>query len=209
LTVLNLSWNQISDGGLQELDHVLACNSSLQQLQLGGCGLGAEGVKGLAGILRSASSLAHVDLHHNLIGPSSIRVIGEALASRSMLLSLDVSENMIGSWGVGDLFSFLPCSVTRLNLWNNRIHAEGCRRLAGALPRLESLQSLTLRSNDIKDAGCSLVVSSLSRGIRHLDLRENMITEEGAKAIAENLPSMRKLSCLMLDTNLIGDDGAK
>eukprot|EP00960_Hanusia_phi_P070956 767436-Hanusia_phi.AAC.8 len=163
----------------------------------------------LSSLLRSCDSLLHVDLHHNLIGPSSIRLVGEALAGTSMLESLDVSENMIGSSGVGDLFASLPCSVRKLNLWNNRIHPEGCRRLAASLPRLQLLQSLTLRNNDIKDAGCSLIVNHVSRGIRHLDLRENMITQEGARAIAENLLSMSEISCLMLDTNFIGDDGAK
>ena len=75
------------------------------------------------------------------------------------------------SWRLGD--------CTSLNLFNNRIGAEGARALAEALKTNKALTSL--------------------------DLRRNSIGAEGARALAEALKTNSALTSLDLRWNSIGD----
>ena len=71
---------------------------------------------------------------------------------------------------------------------------------------LPELKSLNLSNNRIGDEGAKAIAATVSPQLTSLYLDDNSIGAEGAKAIAEHLP---QLTSLDLGRNSIGDEGAK
>ena len=82
-----------------------------------------------------------------------------------------------------EVAELLPSIGDALELYGNKIGAEGAKALSTALPMMTSLVTL--------------------------DLGYNSIGADGAKALSTALPMMTSLVTLYLSGNSIGDDGAK
>ncbi|KAJ3293813.1 Leucine-rich repeat-containing protein 71 [Borealophlyctis nickersoniae] len=73
-----------------------------------------------------------------------------------------------------------------------------------------SLKSLSLRANNITDAGAKALAAALktNRVLTSLSLWDNRVGKEGAEAVAEALRVNATLGCLSLGRNSVGDEGA-
>ena len=103
-----------------------------------------------------------------------------------------------------------------LNLSRNNIDNEGAKILGDSLAQIIELEYLDLSYNDIYDEGFEPLIYNgffyngifKKEQLIHLNLSENYIAQEGAKAIAESFPYLSKITYLNLSTNNIGDKGA-
>jgi uncharacterized protein (TIGR02996 family) len=148
LVSLDLSYNSIGDGFVQELASSLHLGR-LETLNLGHNAIGSKGVEHLA-FSPNLPRLSSLHLGSNSIGPAGIA----ALASSDARLSL----------------------VT-LICYNNGIADEGAELLAGSA-NAETLIALNLGWNDIGDAGGTAMAASphLPRLVQ-LDLEQNQLGE--------------------------------
>lgn len=74
-----------------------------------------------------------------------------------------------------------------------------------------SLEELSLKANDIGDDGLTALCTALQQrptSLKVLDVGNNALTEEGAKALAGWLPSASQLQDLNVYMNDMGDAGA-
>ena len=97
--------------------------------------------------------------------------------------------------------------LTRLDLQDNGIGAEGARALASS-DHLRSLQMLNLKGNGIGTDGARALAHSDTLGsLTVLSLENNGVGDEGVRALAaaDNLPSLKALG---LAQNGIGAEGA-
>ena len=85
----------------------------------------------------------------------------------------------------------------------------GAKYLATKLGEMTKTIELDLRVNNIDDEGVKALIKSVPSSVKVLLLRNNKISCDGAKAIAEFLKTNQSVECLDLSDNDIGDDGAK
>jgi hypothetical protein len=109
------------------------------------------------------------------------------------------------------------------NFTECRLGTTGLREIMPAITAdLQQLTQLDLTSNNLRDAGATILAHSLSgydpiggpgcravQSLRELILSHNGIGNDGAKVLSENLFFVPSLAVLMLDNNLIGGDGAR
>jgi Ran GTPase-activating protein (RanGAP) involved in mRNA processing and transport len=99
--------------------------------------------------------------------------------------------------------------LTCLKLSYNQLGDEGCKIIAPAIRRHQSLKILDLGFNQIGDIGCEAISLSLKDNstLETLYLGGNLIREHGAKCLALAIKNDSKLSCLHLTANDIGPRG--
>lgn len=99
----------------------------------------------------------------------------------------------------------LPQKKIAITLHNNRLGDEGAVLLAHAIRKTtSSLRSLTIANNWVGDVGAvALVEVAGSAQLRHLDLRNNRITDAGISLIQKALEQNYSLETL----NLRGNNG--
>ncbi len=121
------------------------------------------------------------------------------------LQCLVFDNNLIGDLGATALANVLPhcVNLTDLHVSGNLIGDTGAAALMAALPA--NLKQLNLSSNDITSVGVELAPW---HRLADLDLSYNKITNDGASALAETLPTFKHLIILNLDDNAITDGGA-
>ena len=83
--------------------------------------------------------------------------------------------------------------------------------IGGFLRGSQQMTKLSIRNNNLQDDGIDAIVVAVSEnassGLRFLDVAANNLTSDGAKAIADRLPKMRKLTFLDVAGNNIEDVG--
>ena len=85
----------------------------------------------------------------------------------------------------------------------------GAKYLATKLGKMTKTIELDLRVNNIDDAGVVALMRAVPSSVKVLLLRNNNISDDGAKAIAEFLKTNKSVEVLDLSDNDVGDDGAK
>eukprot|EP00956_Cyclotella_meneghiniana_P016049 scaffold25111_cov80-Cyclotella_meneghiniana.AAC.3 len=199
---LDLAWKEIGEEGLCKIGAVFAKSKHLSRLDLSrNDKIGCEGV--------SAYCSAAIDS------------AGENGAPFCSLEHLILSECNIGASGVQQLaqcFSYRSIDAGKkfeLNLNSNPIGAGGCESINTMLtrPSVGSIISkLQLSQCSLSDDGMTKIshaaMSNPALGLTVLDLSSNSITQIGAGAFAESLPSSwPKLVELNLAKNDIGCAG--
>jgi hypothetical protein len=127
--------------------------------------------------------------------------------------TLSLAYASVGDDGVGEVARFVRDNVfvKYLDLRGNNIQAKGAVVLANGLKLNRSLRSVNLKWNCVgKDstgvqALCDVLKSNMT--ISHLDLRNNRITNVGAKYLGEMLMSNTTITHLDLSWNDLGVDG--
>jgi Ran GTPase-activating protein (RanGAP) involved in mRNA processing and transport len=148
-------------------------NTTLQQLDLGRCGLDDQGISVLTNALtiRNAS-LLELNLHNNYITSVGVRAL---------------VEDSMGAMK----------TLTKLCLSYNRIGNEGATTLADALRRnaIPNFKRLDLQLCGICDDGFAALMSALERNdsLQILDLKHHHFGERGYMALAKSLPNIKGL----------------
>jgi Ran GTPase-activating protein (RanGAP) involved in mRNA processing and transport len=175
ITSLGIAHNAFGHNAaaVQSIADGVRINTTLQQLDLGRCGLDDQGISVLANALaiRNASLLV-LDLHNNVITSVGVRALFD-----------DNLEAMK--------------TLTKLCLTSNRVESEGATVLADALRRnaMPSLKRLGLGWCRIDDDGFVALVSALEQdtSLKILILSGNGFGERGFMALAESLPNINGL----------------
>jgi Ran GTPase-activating protein (RanGAP) involved in mRNA processing and transport len=159
----------------------LRSNTSLQQLDLGGCGLSDQGTS----------------------------ILANALAIRNAsVLELNLLSNDITSVGIHALVDNnveVVNTLTKLCLTWNPVRSEGATILADALVRntMPNLKQLGMGWCQIDDDGFVALVSALEQNhsLQILDLQGNDFSERGYMALAESLPNIKGLQQITITAN--------
>mgnify|MGYP006122639019 FL=1 len=155
--------------------------------------------------LKTHQHLRLLNIPWNNFDDEAVQLLSNALEFNTVLEDLDVSSNGIGPAGA----AFTSVSLCRnstlrsLNLGDNAIGDDGVTALAlHVLQRNTTLEVLNLHSNAIGDRGLSALASTLksTSTLRHLDLSRNLITIEGAAALARAFVANRQRGYPGLET---------
>ena len=159
----------------------------LERLDLRGNALGAEGAIAMAGALKHSKMLKALNLAHNLIGADGVRALAEALAGDTSVRELDIQHNGCGDEGCAALETHGFGNIERIFLGFNGIGADGARSLAEALRKRRREDGDDDMEQD--DDG----VARISKCMRRLDMKCNVLGAEGAQAIADVLHNVEEL----------------
>ena len=95
VTVLNLQYCQLGDGGARVMLEFLRRNTTLEKLNLLGNEIDDDGARALAEALRSNTTLTSLGLADNILKYDGARALAEALRSNTTLTSLDLGYNIL------------------------------------------------------------------------------------------------------------------
>ena len=135
-------------------------NKRLQQIRLGGNGLGESGLQTiLQGSMSWLESLTLLDLRYNDMGPEGGKALVGALKQQKTLLvrTLYLEGNRLGDDGAGALASLLE--LEEVYLGQNEIGPEGAAKLAPTATR--HWKKLYLEGNHIGTAGAKSFLTAL------------------------------------------------
>ncbi|KAF6264673.1 hypothetical protein COO60DRAFT_76332 [Scenedesmus sp. NREL 46B-D3] len=169
-----------------QLALMLACNSSLQELQLSKAGLGDDALEGL--------------VQHGLLRGGGVQ-------------RLDLSANRLSSLAgkhIRSLLSSGSCNLRYLSLASNRLQDKAALHIAACLPSCTDLEHLDLRSCSIGDMGLAALISAAARAgpqLRVLKLWGNGFGGSSSQAL-HLLRQQRGKEALVADVTTYVVDGA-
>jgi Ran GTPase-activating protein (RanGAP) involved in mRNA processing and transport len=171
---LDLSQNQLTDGAT--VAQILTQNTSLERLNVSDNQLGDGGCSSLMLMMthNSGSSLLQsVDLTSNDIGVDGAHMIGVALAHLT-LKELRLCRNPFGNAGIALLAVGIALNnktLQKLSLKQCSIGTEGAIHLAHAITQNSALKELVLGCNQlIGNAGAVALVAAASSNLQRLSL---------------------------------------
>ena len=150
LRILNLSGNELRDGGAILLGSFLISNSTLEILDLSWNAIHLRGVAAIAKGLKTNTVLQQLDISRNSICNEGATEIGEVLAVNRSLLIIDVSNcgfNEIGAEAISEGLSFNK-SLQTLKIGRNLFHDYGVQKL---LKEIRNNTSSALMHLDMED----------------------------------------------------------
>ena len=168
---LDLTYNQITQYGAQNLANALRHNKCLDELIISHNQISDTGVRFLAATMNS-SVLKRVDLEENDISDEGVKYLTEMLTKNTSLIWLSLSHNHIGNPGVKMLASVLTSDnscLEFLNLSANEDISDECiNSLMAMMKHNRSLKELDLRHSDLSEDGEAtlLVVAQPKKGFK-------------------------------------------
>lgn len=176
----------------------------------------------LAKGLKVNKTVKHLDLRWNYLPNKCIFGIAEALAQNHTVEFLDLSGNGIDAEGLSGVAHIIKYnrSITTLKLdgnndlfhipnrWNNK---ESKKQFAEAFKTNTVLKEISMRECFLRKDGAIEFANALQINpalqLRRLNLSQNYVEDEGAKALAAALKAHDNLEDVNLSGNSIGDDG--
>lgn len=205
---------------------------ALSSLNLADSNLLDDGLKAsLTALAATTAGLAELDVSGNKLSNGNLFANILAGPGGQQLVSLNVERNELNDLALMALAAGVSMSprLRRLNLARNRIGDTGAEALAQAIKHQRDAGSkLPIEagaSNGARSAAVSRWLQQLHKrraagnsdarsaevdggpGLRHLDLSFNMITDQGAKALADAAAGTAKLRQLNLYDTSIGQAG--
>ena len=189
----------------------------MQELFLGGTGIGTSGCQAVARLLERSSSLKVISLPNCEIGDDEMGILSSSFRANKARLpmeSIQLSFNRITHKGLEALSNALWGSMTlkELKLDNNMIGDRGAHQLAAIFPALKSLVTLDVGFNGIKTAGLNVLMKAVvdTDQIESLSLSGNDIDDiPSAKAVAYTLAYNQTLKSIYLVHCSIRDEGKR
>ena len=180
LTALNLHHGALNNHKISFLCRGLTRSNMLKRLDLCSNNLSTLGVRSMVPFLQNANRLTNLDLGFNNIQSEGFNVLFRAL-NDSPIQKLHVNGCGIASIEID--IEHAPRYLKDLFLDDNNISVDGCRGLARLLMGDNAtLESLSLRRNQIDDNGVELLVDALksNSSLKELYLLGNTaITKRG------------------------------
>ena len=159
LTELQLYGGALDDQSLSFLFRGLTRSSSIKCMGLQCNGLSAAAIQSMVPFLQNANNLTELELCNNNIQSEGFNSLFRALQN-SPIEELDCSGCGIKTIEIDN--EHIPKHLAVLNLKNNNINADGCRRLARLLMKGgAAITSLDISHNQIDDDGVAFLVDAL------------------------------------------------
>jgi len=201
------------------LARALKVNKTLTEIDLRGNDIKKEGAKALAEALKVNSTVTNINLEKNQIGTEGAKAFAEALKVNKTLVNIGLD------YSIDEVERLLaerqqPQAETASYVGNRRDQEIGrhpfempirFQALAGALIFNSTVTNINLKNNDIDTEGAKALAEALkvNRTLTNINLHSNDIGNEGAKALAEALKANSTVTYIGLYGNKIGNEGAK
>ena len=212
LQEIRLIDSQLIDGTLSQVCKALRNNKSLHRLYVVNADFEAiAGATALCSMLEKNCQLLEFYGCENSLEDSGTTILAEGLNKNRTLRKLDLRSNGIGLEGAISIAKMLNTnnSLLGLHLGMNDIGNVGAEALSQGLCT-SALQELDLSDNAIDAEGARAIANMLrtNKSIEELNLAFNSIGDVGAAVIADVLQENTSLKCLSLRRNCIGNQGA-
>lgn len=162
LRVLDLSGNQLCDKSIEILSFGIMSNYSLTELNLSKNKITEKGGKFIGAMLNEQRSLVNLDLSWNGLGPSGSEAVLKGLKENIILQNLNLAWNAIGAEGcraISRAMSYV--NLLCLDISNNRLLAEGARKLSQGLKRNTLLETLKIGQNILESPGICMILKAI------------------------------------------------
>jgi Ran GTPase-activating protein (RanGAP) involved in mRNA processing and transport len=190
--------------------------SGMQELFLGGTGMGTLGCHAVARLLERTSCLRVISLPNCDIGNEEVRILATSIKANKSRLPVEciqLSFNNMTYKGLESLTNALWGSITlrELKLDNNQIGDRGAHQVAAILPALKALEVLDVGFNSIKATGLNVLMKAVaeSEQLKSLSVSGNAIDVPAAKAVAYALAYNHSLKSLFLVHCNINHEGQR
>jgi hypothetical protein len=188
VTHLDLSSNEISHAGVEQLVNLLKEQTNLKSLCLSDNRIGAEGLQHLVPLL-SQGRLEELDLSQNEISGGQLAELGtDALVSMFMVQKFNLKGNELGDNGAEAIAKVLEderCVVRDLDISNNDITAGIATVLSASGAGGGHLERLAIDDNRPPLALLpGLIGSASNAGLRSLSMRNLDVDDSTAQQIA-------------------------
>jgi Ran GTPase-activating protein (RanGAP) involved in mRNA processing and transport len=188
----------------------------LQEIFLGGTGMGSGGCQAVARLLEKTSCLRVLSLPNCSMGDEEIGWLACSIkANRDKLPieSIQLSFNNMTHKGLESLMNALWGSSTlkELRLDNNEIGDRGAHQVAAILPYVKTLEVLDVGFNSIKTPGLNTLMKAVAETnhLQSLSVSGNALDVTAAKAVAYALAYNYSLVSLFLVHCSIGHEGQR
>jgi len=193
-----------------------SASTGMQELFLGGTGMGSGGCQAVARLLAGTSCLRVLSLPNCDIGDEDVARIASSMKSnrgKLRLETLQLSFNRITCKGIEYLANAIVGSQTLrgLLLDNNEIADRGAQQLAAVLPYVKTLEKLDVGFNSMKSAGMKLIMKAVAetQSLQSLSVSGNTIDTSAAKTVAYAFAYNRSLISISLVHCSIESEGQR
>lgn len=210
LKVLDLQNNQLTSLGATSIADSLRLNSGLQILKLNSNKIGNEGAISLIDSLLGNNHLTELHLATNQITYLAVQEGMSPTTNNTTLTTLSLTNNSFQPGGLEALKIYLPFfkALKNLSINSSQIDDQSMQFLGIGLAGNTSLEDLNLSMNRITSQGGEILKSILqSSPLKSLNMRDNLLGNEGVSKLAEALQNNNSLTRLDLAGNSISDIG--
>ncbi|XP_020593795.1 RAN GTPase-activating protein 2-like [Phalaenopsis equestris] len=214
LRILHFHNNMTGDEGGIAISEVLKRSPCLEDFLCSSTRVDLVGGIALSEALEACTRLKKLDLRDNIFGVKAGIALSRTLEKHEALTELYLSYLNLEDEGAISIFNALRTSNSRLEILEiagNEITAKAAPNIAAYLADKQTLRSLSLSENELKDEGAVLIGKALEEGnpqLRELDFSYNAIRRVGARCLARavvvNKPNFVLLN---INGNAISDEG--
>ncbi|KAK1313946.1 RAN GTPase-activating protein 2 [Acorus calamus] len=213
LKVLHFHNNMTGDEGAVAIAEVVKRSPLLEDFRCSSTRIGSEGGVVLAEALATCTELKKLDIRDNMFGEEAAIALSKALGGLPGLTEVYLSYLNLEDEGTIAICKALKESAPSLQVLEiagNDISVKGARALSALLSSKDSLTSLNVSENELKDEGAILIGKVLEKGnpqLKELDMSTNSIRRAGAHAIAQAIASKPDFKLLNINSNFISEEG--
>ncbi|CAF1446911.1 unnamed protein product [Adineta steineri] len=213
LTILELSYNEIGNNGMQYLYDAFKENKTLIKLNLeenpgSYCAIVSAAIQ-----IQNDKAITEMNLCEKSIDDIKMKFLADALINNKTIIELDLSQNTIGDIGIKHLADALQNNktLTTLKLSNNQIGHIGAKYLCDLLQTNQIITVVDLSGNHIGDTGTQYLANVLQNNptVTELNVSRSEVNDIGVQYLADMLRNNTTITSIGLSGNQIGDIGAK
>ena len=208
LKVLDLSNNNVTHKGMESVVAIIKWCTNLTHFSVAHNPIGDDGIQ-LFSLLK-LEQLTQLDIRDIKMTEVGTHTLGECFKFDRSLQSLEISNNNIEDNGLtGIILDNFPCVLIRLIITKCCLTCTGAVNISKILRINETLKHLEISDNSIGDDGISAISDNLHINTTLIQLvaRNCKFHSKGAKAVATMLQANKTLKYLDISNNHIGDDG--
>jgi Ran GTPase-activating protein (RanGAP) involved in mRNA processing and transport len=188
----------------------------MEELFLGGTGMGTLGCHAVARLLEKTSYLRVMSFPNCDIGDEEVGILASSIKANKARLPVEciqLSFNNMTHKGLESLTNAVWGSNTlkELRLDNNNIGDRGAHQVAAILPALKALEVLDVGFNSIKATGLNVLMKAVaeSHQLNSLSVSGNAVDVPAAKAVAYALAYNHSLRSVFLVHCNINHEGQR
>jgi len=196
--------------------HITTRLAGVEELFLGGTGMGHAGCAAVANLLRKTKSLRVLSLANCCLDDEDAAVLAAAITENCKelpLRRLQLSFNNLTSKGIENLMNAAwgLTSLHELQLDHNRMESRGAQLVSAVLKGVKTLKRLDVGFNSISGTGMKLLMKTVaeSASIESLSISGNHIDVMSAKAVSYALAHNKSLKSVFLDHCKIPSQGQR